>query len=97
MDPLNFNTFTKERCVAINKLYFHFLSKSVSLRTTTKCTVLKRGLFHSVSGLWRLGTKGTKAVTDGISEECGTNLKDLGVVLDIIPASENAGLQVEGP
>lgn len=36
-------------------------------------------------------------MTDGISEDCGTNLKGLGVVLDNIPASENAGLQVEGP
>lgn len=59
--------------------------------------MLKRWLFHSVSGLWRLGTQGTQAVTDGISGDCGTNLKGLGVVLDNIPASENAGLQVEGP
>lgn len=35
-------------------------------------------------------------MTDGISENCGTNLKGLGLVLDNIPASENAGLQVEG-
>lgn len=34
-------------------------------------------------------------MTDGISEDCGTNLKGLGVVLDNIPASENAGLPVE--
>lgn len=59
--------------------------------------MLKRWLFHSVSGLWRLRTKGTKAATDGTSEERGTNLKGLGVVLDNIPASKNAGVQVEGP
>lgn len=37
------------------------------------------------------------AVADGISEECGTDLKVLGAMLDNLPTIKNVVLQVEGP